>query len=44
MDKVFSARLDESVVRQIGLLAQQLGMTKKAITETAIQMFAEKCI
>ncbi|MCZ6677631.1 MAG: hypothetical protein O7E52_10305 [Candidatus Poribacteria bacterium] len=42
MDKVFSTRLDESVVRRIGLLAQQLGMTKKAIIETAIQTLAEK--
>ena len=42
MDKIFSARVDESVIRQIGTLARQLGKTKKAIVESAIQMFAEK--
>ena len=42
MDKVFSTRLDESVIHRIGMLAQKLGMTKKAIIETAIQTFEEK--
>ena len=42
MDKVFSARVDETVIQQISILAQQLGKTKKAIIENAIQMFAEK--
>ena len=42
MDKIFSARLDESVVRRIGALAQQLETTKKAVIENAIQVYAEK--
>ncbi len=42
MDKIFSARVDESVIRQIGILARQLGKTKKAILESSIQLFAEK--
>lgn len=42
MDKIFSARLDESVIRRIGVLARQLGTTKKAIIEGAVRLFAEK--
>ncbi len=42
MDKIFSARVDESVIRQIGVLARQLGTTKKSIIEGAIRMYAEK--
>ena len=42
MDKIFSARVDESVTRQIGTLARQLGTTKKAIIEGAIRMYAEQ--
>jgi len=42
MDKVFSTRLDESIIRQVGLLARQLGMTKKAVIQKAIQTLAEK--
>ena len=42
MDKIFSARVDESVIRQIGALAQQLGTTKKAVVEGAIRLYAEK--
>ena len=42
MDKIFSARVDESVIREIGILARQLGKTKKAIVESSIRLFAEK--
>jgi predicted transcriptional regulator len=42
MDKIFSARVDESVIRRIGVLARQLGTTKKAIIEGAIRSYAEK--
>ena len=42
MDKIISARLDESVVRRIGALSQQLGTTKKAVIENAVQVYAEK--
>ena len=42
MDKIFSARLEESVIRLIGMLARQLGTTKKAIIENAIRMYTEK--
>ena len=41
MDKVISARLDESIVRQIGALATNLGTTKKAIIEGAIRLYAQ---
>ena len=42
MDKIFSARVDESVIRQIGVLAQQLGKTKKAVIEDAVRLYTEK--
>ena len=42
MDKVFSARVDESVLRRLGALSQKLGVTKKAVIEKAIEMYAEK--
>lgn len=42
MDKIFSARLEESVIRLIGILARQLGTTKKAIIEDAIRMYTKK--
>ena len=42
MDKVLSARVDESVVRCIGLLAQQLNTSKKKVIETAIKRYAEQ--
>ena len=40
MDKVLSARVDESVVRQIGLLAHQLRVSKKRILEGAVRLYA----
>ena len=42
MDKVLSARVDESVVRCIGMLAHQLNTSKKQVIEEAIRMYAEK--
>ena len=42
MDEIFSARVDESVKRRIDALARQSGMTKKAIIESAIRMYAER--
>ena len=42
MDKILSARVDESVIHRIGALARQLGTTKKAVIESAIQLYAEK--
>ena len=42
MDKVLSARVDESVVRCIGMLANQLNTSKKQVIEGAIRMYAEK--
>ena len=40
MDKVLS-RVDESVVRCIGMLAHQLNTSKKQVIEGAIRMYAE---
>jgi hypothetical protein len=42
MDKIFSARVDESALRRIGSLARQLNTTKKKILEEAIRLYAEK--
>ena len=42
MDKILSARVDESVIRRIDLLARELHMTKKAVIESAIQVYAEQ--
>jgi len=40
MDKVFSARVDESVVERITGLARQLRTSKKSVIEQAIAAFA----
>ena len=42
MDKIFSARVDESIIRQIGHVAQKLHTTKKAVIEAAILAYAEQ--
>ena len=42
MDKIMSTRMDERVIRKIGMLAQKLGTSKKAVLENAIQSYAEK--
>ena len=40
VDKILSARLDESVVNRIGSLARRLHTSKKKIIETAIEAYA----
>ena len=42
MDKILSARIDEAVIRQIGLLARELKTTKKAIIENAVRLYADQ--
>ena len=42
MDKILSARIDEAVIRQIGLLARELKTTKKAIIESAVRLYSEQ--
>lgn len=41
MDKILSARIDEAVHKQIGLLAQKLNISKKALIERAIMHYSE---
>ena len=42
MDKIFSARVDEGVIREIGLIAEQLETTKKAVVEEAVRAYGER--
>ncbi len=42
MDKILSARLEESVIQRIGSLARRLRTSKKRIIEDAIQNYADK--
>jgi len=42
MDKILSARVDESIIKQVGLLASELNTTKKAIIEAAIKHYSEQ--
>jgi len=42
MDKILSARVDESTIQKIGLLAREMNMSKKAVIEAAIQQYVEK--
>ena len=42
MDKIMSTRIDEAVIRHIGMLAKRLGTSKKAVLENAIRYYAEK--
>jgi hypothetical protein len=42
MDKILSARLDEAVIRQIGILARELNTTKKAVIENAVRLYSEQ--
>jgi len=41
MDKVMSARLDESVITLIDRLSRQLRVSKKELIESAVRRFAE---
>ncbi|MDN5280404.1 MAG: hypothetical protein PWR01_4369 [Clostridiales bacterium] len=38
MDKIFSARIDDSIIRKIGDLSDKLHTSKKAIIEKAVQL------
>lgn len=42
MDKIMSTRMDEAVIRRIGILAAKLGTSKKAVLENAVRHYAEK--
>ena len=42
MDKIMSTRMDEAVIRHIGMLAKKLGTSKKAVIENAVRYYAEK--
>lgn len=42
MDKVISARVDESAIDKIGSLAHRLHTSKRKIIERAIEMYAAK--
>lgn len=42
MDKIMSTRVDEAVIRNIGMLAKKLGTSKKAVIENAVQYYVEK--
>lgn len=42
MDKIFSARVDESIVHKIQLLAQSLHTSKKNIIESAILLYTRE--
>ena len=42
MDKILSARVDESVIQQVGILARELNTSKKTIIETAIRLYSKQ--
>jgi len=42
MDKILSARIDESVMEQLGLLARELNTSKKAVIEAAIRLYSKQ--
>ena len=42
MDKIMSTRIDEAVIRHIGMLAKRLGTSKKAVLENAVRYYVEK--
>ena len=42
MDKIMSTRLDEAVIKRIGMLAKILDTTKKAVIERAVEHFAKE--
>jgi len=42
MDKILSARVDETVLNKISFLAQTLHLTKKKVLEGAVQLYAHK--
>lgn len=42
MDKIMSTRIDEAVIRRIGLMAKKLGTSKKSVIENAVRHYAKK--
>ena len=42
MDKIISTRMDEAVIRNIGVLAKILGTSKKTVLENAVRCYVEK--
>ncbi len=42
MDKVLSARVDEATVQQIGVLANELKISRKAVIEAAIKLYSKQ--
>ncbi len=42
MDKIFSTRIDENVIRKINLLAREFGKSKKSIISNAITLYVDK--
>ena len=42
MDKIMSTRVDEAVIRHIGMLADRLGTSKKAVIENAVRYYLER--
>lgn len=41
MDKIFSTRIDESIIQRISYLARRLNTSKKQVIERAILSFAK---
>ncbi len=42
MNKIMSTRMDEAVIRNIGMLAKRLGTSKKEVLENAVRYYVEK--
>jgi hypothetical protein len=42
MDKILSARVDETVILRIGSLARRLKISRRQILENAVELYAEK--
>ena len=42
MDKILSARVDETVLNKISFLAQRLHLSKKKVIEGAVQLYAQR--
>lgn len=42
MDKILSARVDESILNKISFLARKLHVSKKKVIEGAVELYAQK--
>ena len=42
MDKILSARVGESVIQQVGILAHELNTSREAIIEAAIRLYSKQ--